>query len=121
MKREVKCGFIKHAVKKYFLVVGILVFVACAHSPERVSVQDSTLMSSLEGLLIQHHVPGASIAILQNGKLLPPVTSGLANIEKNVPVVASTLFQACSMTKTCASVWIGGFGSNVVESHRSNQ
>lgn len=51
-------------------------------------------------------MPGVSIAYVSDGKVRSPITLGLANIEKKIPVRSTTLFQACSLTKTLTSALV---------------
>jgi CubicO group peptidase (beta-lactamase class C family) len=44
-------------------------------------------------------IPGASLAIIKNGKLLYHQVYGVLNIETGLPVTAKTLFEAGSVTK----------------------
>ena len=46
-----------------------------------------------------YKIPGASIAIIKNGKLIYHQIYGVSNIETGLPVTAETLFEAGSVTK----------------------
>jgi len=46
------------------------------------------------------HIPGLSLAILQDGHLLKAQGYGLANVELNVPATADTVYQIQSITKS---------------------
>jgi CubicO group peptidase (beta-lactamase class C family) len=48
----------------------------------------------------KRNIPGAAVAVLRNGELLRAQGYGLANVELNVPVSTSTVFQLQSITKT---------------------
>ena len=58
----------------------------------------SDVQAALDTLARQHKVPGASLGILQGDELVEFVT-GVANVETQVPVTTSTLFQIGSNTK----------------------
>ncbi len=45
------------------------------------------------------HIPGLSLAVIKNGKLLRTAGYGLANVELNVPVTPQTIFQSGSIGK----------------------
>jgi len=62
------------------------------------------LSKAINQLRLQHHVPGASIALIQNHKIAWLMPLGSANLEKNIPVTTQTLFEACSITKALTSV-----------------
>lgn len=45
------------------------------------------------------HVPGAAVALLQDGEPVCVVTAGLADVELRVPVTRATVFELASLTK----------------------
>jgi CubicO group peptidase (beta-lactamase class C family) len=59
---------------------------------------------SIEERMRQYHVPGLSIAVFGDGKILWAKGYGLADVELNQPVTPETLFQAGSISKPVASV-----------------
>ena len=48
----------------------------------------------------KHHIPGVSIAIVQDGKVVLAKGYGLANVELSVPATEHTVYQLASVTKT---------------------
>ncbi len=50
-------------------------------------------------LMKELHIPGASIALVDNRKLIWSRNFGIARVDQPVPVTDETLFEACSMTK----------------------
>lgn len=50
-------------------------------------------------LMKELHIPGASIALIDNRKLIWSKNYGIARVDHPVPVTDETLFEACSMTK----------------------
>jgi D-alanyl-D-alanine carboxypeptidase len=48
----------------------------------------------------KQHIPGLSLAVVQDGKVTKAAGYGLANIELNAPVQPQTIFQIQSITKT---------------------
>ncbi len=50
-------------------------------------------------LMKELHIPGASIALIDNRKLIWSKNYGIARVDQPVPVTDETLFEACSMTK----------------------
>ncbi|WES98388.1 beta-lactamase family protein [Chryseobacterium arthrosphaerae] len=54
-----------------------------------------TLVSRMK----HYNVPGVSIAVIKNSKVIWSKTYGLADVESNIPVNSRTLFQAASMSK----------------------
>ena len=49
--------------------------------------------------LQKHHIPGAAVAVVKNGKVLKLQTYGLANLAWQAPVTPQTAFQMASATK----------------------
>ena len=50
-------------------------------------------------LMKELHIPGASIALIDNRKMIWSKNYGIARADKPVPVTDETMFEACSMTK----------------------
>lgn len=63
-----------------------------------------TLQQGITKLLVKYHIPGASIAVVREGKLLWTDTLGYADLATKRPIDVNTLFQACSITKTFTSM-----------------
>src|SRR4051812_12219452 len=51
-------------------------------------------------LMKRHHIPGVSVAVVRDGKVVLTRSYGLANVELRVPVSEDTVFQLASVTKT---------------------
>jgi len=58
----------------------------------------------VQGLLTKFHVPGVSIAVIQNSSIAWAKGYGAADVESNTPVTTETLFQAASISKTIAAM-----------------
>jgi CubicO group peptidase (beta-lactamase class C family) len=52
----------------------------------------------------KHHVPGLSLAIIEDGKIVKARGYGVTAKESNAPVTPSTLFQAGSISKSVAAL-----------------
>lgn len=50
-------------------------------------------------LKAEHKVPGVSLVIIRNNKIVHTVNSGTADSRTNEPVDSETMFEACSMSK----------------------
>ncbi len=48
----------------------------------------------------KRHIPGVSIAIVQDGKVVRAKGYGMANVELSVPATEKTVYQLASVTKT---------------------
>jgi D-alanyl-D-alanine carboxypeptidase len=49
--------------------------------------------------LAKRHIPGAAVAVIRNHKVILQQGFGMANIEQNIPVTATTAYQLASTTK----------------------
>jgi CubicO group peptidase (beta-lactamase class C family) len=65
------------------------------------SVSDSAL---LQQLLKQFNVPGVSIAIIKDFKVVLATAYGVADVETGTPVTTKTMFQAASISKPVAAM-----------------
>ena len=54
----------------------------------------------VEAEMHKRHLPGVSIAIVQDGKVVKAQGYGLANVELSVPATEKTVYQLASVTKT---------------------
>lgn len=62
------------------------------------------LGSRLFDLILQHRVPGAAVALVQDGEVATVLCTGLAHPTSARPVTAETIFQAASLSK-CLTGW----------------
>lgn len=53
----------------------------------------------LRTLIKKHQVPGASVGILRNGKVIATAAAGVTNVDTAVPATVDTVFQIGSITK----------------------
>lgn len=61
------------------------------------------LVKTINSLLKNMHIPGASVAVIENGHIDWAKGFGYASIKEKRPVATNTLFQAASITKTLTS------------------
>lgn len=59
--------------------------------------------STVEERMAHHNVPGASVAVYVDGQLAWAKGYGFADVERQIPVTTSTLFQAASISKPVAA------------------
>lgn len=52
------------------------------------------------GQMQKHHIPGVSVAVVQDGKVVLARGYGVANVELSVPATEHTVYQLASVTKT---------------------
>ena len=87
----------------------VLVVSACCFAQQR---NDRAVERKIDDFvrheMSAHQIPGVSLAVLHRGKVVLLKSYGLANVEHQVPVKPSTIFQSGSMGKqfTAAAVMI---------------
>lgn len=69
-------------------------------------VSDGTLDGFVRTRMESEHIPGLSLAIIRDGKLISATGFGFANLEQQRPMRADTLINVGSVTKigTCMAV-----------------
>lgn len=72
-----------------------LVLLLTAAIPARADRVDDFIKSEMR----LRHIPGLSLAIVRNGRVIKASGYGLANIESNVPATPDSVYQIGSMTK----------------------
>lgn len=73
-----------------------LLLLSCAFvSPAHADEVDQIVLTQMQ----KRHIPGAAVAVIRNGKIIKVKGYGLANVELNVPVTTSTVFEIGSVTK----------------------
>jgi CubicO group peptidase (beta-lactamase class C family) len=53
----------------------------------------------IQSALQRHHIPGLTVAVLQNGVVIKHQAYGLASLELNVPMTVTTRYNIASLTK----------------------
>lgn len=66
---------------------------------ERLAAHVAWLNAQVPALMQEHHVPGVSIAIIQDGAVRWAQGFGVADTRLGRPVTTNTVFEACSMSK----------------------
>jgi CubicO group peptidase (beta-lactamase class C family) len=71
-----------------------------------VAVRADKVDDYLKARMLKDHVPGVSVAVVRDGKIIKAEGYGLANIELNVPVRPETIFKIGSVSKQFISAGI---------------
>lgn len=89
----------------HLLVVTILFLPVITFSQGNVSVRVDNFVKAE---MLKQKVPGVSVAVVKNGKIILAKGYGFANVEHNVPVKPETIFQSGSVGKqfTAAAVML---------------
>ena len=97
-------------MQKYFFAVGIQFLLAallCLNAACQSRTNEQIIAQNREKLrqvLTQNSVPGASIAVIKNGKIIWKEGFGLSNLETNSPVTTETKFGVGSISKALTMV-----------------
>jgi CubicO group peptidase (beta-lactamase class C family) len=75
-------------------------FLFVAVSVAKADKLDDFIVAAME----KHHVPGLSLAVIQDGEIVRARGYGFADQESKIPVTTATLFQAGSISKSVAAV-----------------
>lgn len=59
-----------------------------------------TVDDYIKGEMAEQHIPGLSLCVVRDGRIIKDQTYGLANVELNAPATAETEFSIASMTKS---------------------
>jgi CubicO group peptidase (beta-lactamase class C family) len=83
--------------------IGLRTGLAQTAPPLKTGVAKEKLVAELEriipGLMKDAKIPGLSIAVVRDGKLLWTKGFGIKNVKTNEPVTEGTIFEAASLTK----------------------
>ena len=92
-------------MKKLFLT-GSLVAAAFACAADSTPVVSGRVSdpSAVGQLMKQFKVPGVSIAVIKDFKIVATYAYGVADVETGVPVTTETMFQAASISKPVAAM-----------------
>ena len=73
--------------------------VASVPSPTDRQIKAEAIERFMRDRMAAFRVPGASLAVIEDGQVVYHRTFGMADNEKSVPVTASTLFEGASLSK----------------------
>jgi CubicO group peptidase (beta-lactamase class C family) len=90
------------AILKTICLLGTLLAIQlpAANATETGEGSTTAVDALVERLRENNHVPGVSIAVVKDGKLVLAKGYGQANVELAVPATADTVFQLASVSKT---------------------
>lgn len=82
----------KLLMKRYFAGIAVLLVLSVPVFADK--VDDYVL-----GQMVERHVPGAAVAVIQKGRVVKLKGYGLASVEFEVPVTVDTVFEIGSVSK----------------------
>ena len=71
----------------------------CSHKTRATMLLSTQVDEAVTALRRDMKIPGTSVAVVRDGKVIKATGYGLANVELNVPVTPETIFQAGSIGK----------------------
>jgi len=83
-------------------LIHLALFSLILASPVRADSLDDAVMAEMK----RRHVPGLSVLVLKDGKVIKEKGYGTANLEHGVPVTPQTVFQSGSIGKTFTAALI---------------
>jgi CubicO group peptidase (beta-lactamase class C family) len=69
-------------------------------------VRADALDDKIRSIMAERHIPGAAVAVVQNGKVVRMKGYGVATLEFNVPVTPETVFEIGSVSKQMTAAGI---------------
>lgn len=69
-------------------------------------VRADALDDRINSIMAERHIPGAAVAVVQNGKVVRMKGYGVATLEFNVPVTTETVFEIGSVSKQMTAAGI---------------
>ena len=69
-------------------------------------VRADALDDKIKAIMSERHIPGAAVAVVQNGKVVRMKGYGVATLEFNVPVTTETVFEIGSVSKQMTAAGI---------------
>ena len=82
-----------------FLMGAASIVRAQVAAPDSGAVPVEAVDAYVRGVLEKRHVPGASIAVVKDGRVVLAKGYGQANVELNAPATEETVYQLASVTK----------------------
>lgn len=69
-------------------------------------VRADALDDKIQAIMAERHIPGAAVAVIQNGRVVRMKGYGVATLEFNVPVTTETVFEIGSVSKQMTAAGI---------------
>ncbi len=87
-------------IRRFFLsVVCLSLFFTVVSAPAQSPATTAAVTDYVKAEMQRQHIPGLSLLVVKNGKILRAEGFGLANVELQTPVKAETVFQSGSVGK----------------------
>lgn len=93
--------------RPYILLTSVLLVLlaaASAQEPQLAPEKRTQIESAVSKFMASTHVPGVSVAVVENGNYEWAAGFGLADVENNAPASEHTLFRLASISKSLTAV-----------------
>jgi CubicO group peptidase (beta-lactamase class C family) len=87
--------FINHISEEKAAILFAFILLLC----DVASAQAEKVDAYLKSEMAKRHIPGASVAVVQDGRVILARNYGQANVELSVPVTPDSVFKLASLTK----------------------
>ncbi len=95
--RRVYFGWPQSAMRPLRLLLLVLLVIPC--QAQLSSSTQRQLETAISRFMAEHHVPGLSVAIVENGQCEWSAGFGVADLENSVPATSQTLYRLASLSK----------------------
>lgn len=100
-----------------FYLFGSVIITASCQSQDQIEIRNlkgfeiatDSISTFLQSRIDALNIPGLSIAVINDGKVVYHQTFGYANLEKEIPVTEKTIFEGASMSKSVFAFFIMKF------------
>jgi len=92
---------LKLIYRSFNLICGILLFAQFCAGQEG---SETNIDNYVRSEMLAQHIPGLSLAVMENGKIDLAKGYGLANVELQVPVTPETVFESGSVGKQFTAI-----------------
>lgn len=86
-------------IKIFFLLLIMFSFSVCVAQKKPKAFLNTEIDKYISQIQNRYAIPGISLAVIQNGKIIHRNNYGKANIENNIPVSDKSIFRIYSLTK----------------------
>jgi CubicO group peptidase (beta-lactamase class C family) len=104
----------ENLLKLSILLLMTISFTSC-HSQKEIKnlagfdVTSDSINTFLKSRMDSLNIPGLSIAVINDSKVVYHETFGFANLEKKIPVTKKTIFEGASMSKSVFAFFVMTF------------
>lgn len=107
----------KNCLPRFLYFVCLVISISNCISQEKIIIKNlkgfdvstDSIKVFIELRIDTHNIPGLSIAVINNAKVVYHQTFGFANLEKRIPVTDKTIFEGTSLSKSVFAFFVMKF------------